>query len=284
MGQICLQNELSSPPNISRLSMGGVSLIVQFSYTMFFFWRIRRYVRRYGPKLCAIGKYRRNCNSLKTTTFCAFLSCFFPNFNCWFREIIRFNTTAQFVIQFFLKDFLMELFFTGLFFISASDDIPSVEETPRRTIFYVSRRPKHLEPRRPTLHTLLSPPDLESAAEVRSYKNMLDNDDNIKIPLARVTRNGYKVTLYHATFKRKAKKEDLQRVKVNTLDRKENAAIRKGTFLRQLQIVSPDSEVEAGQVNSGSGRFSYLPANYTRGLRMRSQNTKSSPESSSSVY
>ena len=90
---------------------------------------------------------------------------------------------------------------------------------------------------------------------------MLDNDDNIKIPLARVTRNGYKVTLYHATFKRKAKKEDLQRVKVNTLDRKENAAIRKGTFLRQLQIVSPDSEVEAGQVNSGSGRRAlFLPS------------------------
>ena len=115
---------------------------------------------------------------------------------------------------------------------------------------------------------------------------MLDNDDNIKLPLARVTRNGYKVTIYHATFKRKAEKEDLQRVKVNTLDRQEKVAIRKGTFLQQLQIVSPDSEDEpdAGQVNSGSERFSYLPANYTRGLRMRSQNTKSSPESSSSVY
>ena len=282
MGQICLQNELSSPPNVSRLSMGGVSLIIQFSYTMFFFWRIQRYVRRYGRKLCAIGKYRRNCNSLKTTTFCAFLSCFFPNFNYWFREIVRFNTTAQFVIQFFLKDFLMELFFTGLFFISANDDIPSVEETPRRTIFYVSRRPKHLEPRRPTTQpTTLPAPDLESAAEVRSYKNMLDNDDNIKIPLARVTRNGYKVTLYHATFKRKAEKEDLQKVKVNTLDRQEKVAIRKGTFLRQLKMVSPDSEDEAdaGQVNSGSGRFSYLTANYTRGLRMRSQNTKPPPES-----
>ena len=281
MGQICLQNELSSPPNVSRLSMGGVSLIIQFSYTMFFFWRIQRYVRRYGRKLCAIGKYRRNCNSLKTTTFCAFLSCFFPNFNYWFREIVRFNTTAQFVIQFFLKDFLMELFFTGLFFISASDDIPSEEETPRRTIFYVSRRPKHLEPRRPTLPTTLPASDLESVAEVRSYKNMLDNDDNIKIPVARLTRNGYKVTLYHATFKRKAKKEDLKRVKVNTLDRQEKVAIRKGTHPRQLQMVSPDSEDEpdAGQVNSGSERFSYLPANYTRGLRMRSQNTKPPPES-----
>ena len=237
MGQICLQNELSSPPNVSRLSMGGVSLIIQFSYTMFFFWRIQRYVRRYGRKLCAIGKYRRNCNSLKTTTFCAFLSCFFPNFNYWFREIVRFNTTAQFVIQFFLKDFLMELFFTGLFFISASDDIPSEEETPRRTIFYVSRRPKHLEPRRPThleprrpkhleprrpkhleprrltLPTLLSPPDLESAAEVRSYKNMLDNDDEIKIPMARVTRNGYKVTLYHATLREKLKKKIYKELK-----------------------------------------------------------------------
>ena len=285
LGQICLHNKVSSPLNGSRLFMGGVSLIIQFSYTVFFFWRTRRFVRRYGRKLCAIGKYRRNCNSLNTTTFCAVLSCFYPNFNYWFREIIpRSNTTAQFVVQFFFKDFFMELFFTGLFFISASDDIPSVEETPRRTIFYVSRRPKHLEPRRPTLHTLLPPPDLESAAEVRSYKNMLDNDDNIKIPLARVTRNGYKVTLYHATFKRKAKKEDLQRVKVNTLDRKENAAIRKGTFLRQLQIVSPDSEVDAGQVHSGSGRFSYLPSNYITGFRMRSQITKSSPESSSSVH
>ena len=286
MGQICLQNELSSPPNVQRLSIGGVSLIIQFSYTMFFFWRIRRYVRRYGRKLCAIGKYRRNCNSLKTTTFCAFLSCFFPNFNYWFREIIRFNTTAQFVIQFFLKDFLMELFFTGLFFIFSSDYIPSEEETPRRTIFYVSRRRKHLEPRRPTTQpTFLPPPDLESAAEVRSYKKMLDNDDNIKIPMARVTRNGYKVTVYHATL-RKAKKEDLRRVKVNTLDRQDNVAIRKGTFLQQLQIVSPDSEDEAdhGQVHSGSGRFSYLPANYTRRLRMRSQDTKSSPESSSAVY
>ena len=290
MGQICLQNELSSPPNVSRLSMGGVSLIIQFSYTMFFFWRIQRYVRRYGRKLCAIGKYRRNCNSLKTTTFCAFLSCFFPNFNYWFREIVRFNTTAQFVIQFFLKDFLMELFFTGLFFISASDDIPSEEETPRRTIFYVSRRPKHLEPRRPkhlelrrptTQPTFLPPPDLESAAEVRSYKNMLDNDDNIKIPLARVTRNGYKVTIYHATFKIKAEKEDLQRVKVNILDRQENVAVIKGTHPRQLKMVSPDSEDEpdAGQDHSGSERFSYLPANYTRGLRMRSQNTKPPPES-----
>ena len=196
MGQICLQNELSSPPNVSRLSMGGVSLIIQFSYTMFFFWRIRRYVRRYGQKLCVIGKYRRNCNSLKTTTFCAFLSCFFPNFNYWFREIIRFNTTAQFVIQFFLKDFLMEFFFTGLFFISSSDYIPSEKETPRRTIFYVSRRPKHLEPRRPTTQAnLLPPPYLESVAEVRSYKNILDNDDEIKIPLARVTRNAHGIRI-----------------------------------------------------------------------------------------
>ena len=114
---------------------------------------------------------------------------------------------------------------------------------------------------------------------------MLDNDDEIKIPMARVTRNGYKVTIYHATL-RKAKKEDLKRVKVNTLDRQDNVAIIKGTFLRQLKMVSPDSEDEAdaGQVNSGSERFSYLSANYTRGLRMRSQNTKSSPESSSSVY
>ena len=87
-------------------------------------------------------------------------------------------------------------------------------------------------------------------------------------------------------LREKLKKEELQKVNVNTLDRQENVAIRKGAFLRQLQMVSPDSEVDAdaGQVHSGSRRFSYLPANYTRGLRMRSQNTKSSPESSSSVY
>ena len=108
---------------------------------------------------------------------------------------------------------------------------------------------------------------------------MLDNDDDIKIPVARVTRNGYKVTLYHATFKRKAKKEDLQRVRVNILDRQENVVVIKGTHPRQLQIISPDSEDEAdaGQDHSGSERFSYLPANYTRGLRMRSQNLPQNP-------
>ena len=277
LGQICLHNKVSSTPNGSRLFMGGVSLIIQFSYTVFFFWRTRRFVRRYGRKLCAIGKYRRNCNSLNTTTFCAVLSCFYPNFNYWFREIIpRSNTTAQFVVQFFFKDFFMELFFTGLFLISASDDIPSEEETPRRTIFYASGRPKYLEPRRPNVPTLLQASDLDSAAaEVRTYKNMLDidNDDDIQISIARVTRNRYKVTLYHATFKRKAKEEDLQRVKANTLHRRENIAIRKET-----KMLAPDSRVDVGQVDSGHGRFSYFAANQRRDLRMRSP--KSSPESS----
>ena len=291
LGQICLHNKVSSPLNGSRLFMGGVSLIIQFSYTVFFFWRTRRFVRRYGRKLCAIGKYRRNCNSLNTTTFCAFLSCFYPNFNYWFREIIpRSNTTAQFVVQFFFKDFFMELFFTGLFLISASDDIPSEEETPRRTIFFASGRPKYLEPRRPNVPTLLPTPDLDSlAGEVRTYKNMLDidNDGDIQIPIARVTGNRYPVTLYHATFKRKAKEEDLLRVKENTLHTRENIAIRKET-----KMLTPDSRVEVGQVYSASGRFSYLAANQRRDWRMRapksssesprkgSKNTKSSSESS----
>ena len=280
LGQICLHNKVSSPLNGSRLFMGGVSLIIQFSYTVFFFWRTRRFVRRYGRKLCAIGKYRRNCNSLNTTTFCAVLSCFYPNFNYWFREIIpRSNTTAQFVVQFFFKDFLMELFFTSLFLISASDDIPSEEETPRRTIFYASGRPKYLEPRRPNVPTLLPTPDLDSTVgEVRTYKNMLDieNDGDIQIPIARVTRNSYKVTLYHATFKTKGKEKELQRVKANTLHRRETIAIRKETFLQQPKMLTPDSRVE---VDSGSGRFSYFAANHRRGLRMR-RNPKSSPECS----
>ena len=292
LGQICLHNKVSSTPDGSRLFMGGVSLVIQFSYTVFFFWRTRRFVRRYGRKLCAIGKYRRNCNSLNTTTFCAFLSCFYPNFNYWFREIIpRSNTTAQFVVQFFFKDFFMELFFTGLFLISASDDIPSEEETPRRTIFFASGRPKYLEPRRPNVPILLPTPDFDSTAgEVRTDKNLLDidKDDDLQIPIARVTSNGYKVTLYHATFKTKAKEEDLQRVKANTVHRGENLAIR-----NQTKMLNLDSQVEVGQVYSGSGRFSYFAANHRRDLRMRapksspecsrngSQNTKFSSESSS---
>ena len=278
LGQICLHNTVSSPPNGLGLFIGGVSLIIQFSYTVFFFWRTRRFVRRYGRKLCAIGKYRRNCNSLNTTTFCAFLSCFYPNFNYWFREIIpRSNTTAQFVVQFFFKDFFMELFFTGLFLISASDDIPSEEETPRRTIFYASGRPKYLEPRRPNVPTLLPTPDLDSTAgEVRTDKNLLDidKDDDLQIPIARVTRNGYKVTLYHATFKRKAKEEDLQRVKANTLHRRENIAIRKET-----KMLTPNSQVDVGKIDSRSGRFSYFAANQRRDLKMR-RSPKSSPECS----
>ena len=104
--------------------------------------------------------------------------------------------------------------------------------------------------------TLLPTPDLDSTTgEVRTYKNMLDidNDGDIQIPIARVTGNRYPVTLYHATFKRKAKEEDLLRVNANTLHRRENIAIRKET-----KMLTPDSRVDVGLVDPGSGRFSYF--------------------------
>ena len=171
--------------------------MLQLIYTVWYYWRSQRYARRYGPRLCAIGMYRRNCNSLKTTTIFALIGCVFPNIKMSARDMILDSKThAQYVAQFLFGDICYDVIFVVLFFLSAKEDIPSEKETPRRTIFYVSK-PKTLEPRRPSVGLKPASPDPEPAT---LHKENVKPD--IKVPFVRVKKNGYNVTLYQSTWKR----------------------------------------------------------------------------------
>ena len=171
--------------------------MLQLIYTVWYYWRSQRYARRYGPRLCAIGMYRRNCNSLKMTTIFALIGCVFPNIKMSLRDMILDSKThAQYVAQFLFGDICYDVIFVLLFLLSAKEDIPSEKETPRRTIFYVSK-PKTLEPRRPSVGLKSASPDLEPATVHKEKLN-----PHIKIPSVRVKKNGYNVTLYQSTWKR----------------------------------------------------------------------------------
>lgn len=202
LGKICLQNIFADDEHHSR-GFRLVSIVIpmtnQFLYALFFYLRIRTYVKRYGQKLCAIGNYKRNCKTLKTSMCCACLGCFFPIFNYTFRYVISSDTFAQFFAHFLFVDVCIDLFYIGLFLFAAKDDVPSMEETPRRTLFYVSK-PKHLEPRRPeSVFPILTRIDGMNSTEPGTCNN--------QIPLVRVTRDGHRVTLYQATFEKKVGKE-----------------------------------------------------------------------------
>ena len=135
--------------------------MLQLIYTVWYYWRSQRYARRYGPRLCAIGMYRRNCNYLKTTTIFAFIGGGFPNIKMLLRDmILESKTHAQHVAQFSFGDTCYDVIFVVLFFLSAKKDIPSEKETPRRTILYVSK-PKTLVPRRPSVGLKSASPDPE---------------------------------------------------------------------------------------------------------------------------
>ena len=171
--------------------------MLQLIYTVWYYRRSQRYARRYGPRLCAIGMYRRNCNSLKTTTIFTLIGCVFPNIKMGFRDMISESEThAQYVAQFLFGDISYDVIFVVLFFLSAKEDIPSEKETPRRTIFYVSK-PKTLEPRRPSVGLKSASPDPGPATVLKENVN-----PDIKVPFFRVKKNGYNVTLYKSTWKR----------------------------------------------------------------------------------
>ena len=171
--------------------------MLQLIYTVWYYWRSQRYARRYGSRLCAIGMYRRNCNSLKMTTIFALIGCVFPNIKMSLRDMILDSKThAQYVAQFLFGDICYDVIFVVLFLLSAKEDIPSEKETPRRTIFYVSK-PKTLEPRRPSVGLKSASQDPEPATVHKEKLN-----PHIKIPSVRVKKNGYNVTLYQSTWKR----------------------------------------------------------------------------------
>ena len=267
LGKVCLQIKIPNDEkkDQSRLLLGSVTQIIQFTYTFYFYWRIRRYVKKYGRKLCAIGKYKRNCNTLKTTAPFAILGCCFPNFNYLFRDVIaRSDASAQlvFVAQFLFADLCIDLFYTSLYFLSANDDIPSIEETPRRILFYVSR-PKYLEPRRPE--------SIGANPTSKTQKTCTVKPSDFRVPSVTVVRNEHMVTLYHAAFKKKAPKDDYTRKgqtvqepdedqvgrrKTKTKPEKE---VKKGASEKDYDVIEKfNTEEDIIQHPRGAPRFRYI--------------------------
>ena len=120
------------------------------SYTLRFVHKANSFVEGQCPggKMCAIGKYRRNVLSLKSTFWAALSGSIFPSLDYFVRFLTRsLSKWPAFYVNFIFLDSLLYLFYIILFLVSQVEDIPSVVETPRRTTFYVSK-PRQLEPRR----------------------------------------------------------------------------------------------------------------------------------------
>ena len=146
-GKICLlkEEEVSAKGFLIRLPQ-----LVQMSYTLRFVHKANSFVEGQCPggKMCAIGKYRRNVLSLKSTFWAALSGSIFPSLDYSVRFLTRsLSKWPSFYVNFIFLDSLLYLFYIILFLVSQVEAIPSVMETPRRTTFYVSK-PRQLEPRR----------------------------------------------------------------------------------------------------------------------------------------
>ena len=146
-GKICLLRgeEVSAKGFLIRLPQ-----LVQMSYTLRFVHKANSFVEGQCPggKMCAIGKYRRNVLSLKSTFWAALSGSIFPSLDYSVRFLTRsLSKWPAFYVNFIFLDSLLYLFYIILFLVSQVEAIPSVVETPRRTTFYVSK-PRQLEPRR----------------------------------------------------------------------------------------------------------------------------------------
>ena len=146
-GKVCLlkEEEVSAKGFLIRLPQ-----LVQMSYTLRFVHKANSFVEGQCPggKMCAIGKYRRNVLSLKSTFWAALSGSIFPSLDYSVRFLTRsLSKWPAFYVNFIFLDSLLYLFYIILFLVSQVEAIPSVVETPRRTTFYVSK-PRQLEPRR----------------------------------------------------------------------------------------------------------------------------------------
>ena len=127
-------------------------MVIQIFYAIRFLFRINQYVKGQCPggKMCSIGKYRKKVIGLEPTFWAGVSgSCFLL-----LQNLVRISTHdlsrwQAFYAHYILLDSLMYLFYISIFCFACLNDIPSVSDTPRKVVFYVSR-PTALEPRRPT--------------------------------------------------------------------------------------------------------------------------------------
>ena len=150
-GKVCLLQHLQDEEIYKKDFLSRCFIVIQIFYATRFLFRMNRYIngRCPGGKMCSIGKYRRNIVGLNPTFwFGVSGSCFLL-----LQNIVRIITHGlsrwqAFYANFILLDSLIYLFYISIFCLACIEDIPSVSETSKTIVFYVSR-PTVLEPRRP---------------------------------------------------------------------------------------------------------------------------------------
>ena len=123
-------------------------------YSLIFFVRIRRNLSLFCPsgKMSCIGKYKRNVINLTTTTAIILYWTLLPiSFKAMFAACKAFSVSTKNVllIHTLYNNFSVEIFYIFCCMFVSRRELPSRQDTPRKTQFYL-RKP-HLEPRMPTL-------------------------------------------------------------------------------------------------------------------------------------
>ena len=160
-------------------------IVIQIFYAARFLYRMTRYIDEQCPggKMCSIGKYRRNILGLKSTFWAGISgSCFLL-----LQNIVRIVTEHNlakwqaFYANFIFLDSLIYLFYFLIFSFALLRDIPSVSDTPRKVVFYVSK-PTELEPRRPKnqLFTIYQSPN-------SSHQKIGHQDKNLNVRIQKLT-------------------------------------------------------------------------------------------------
>ena len=177
-------------------------------YSLIFFVRIRRHLSLVCPsgKMSCIGKYKRNVINLTTTTAIILYWTVLPiSFKAMFAAFKAFSVTPKYVflVHTLFNNSSVEIFYIFCCMFLSRHKLPSRQETPRKTQFYL-RKP-HLEPRMPTLkgQALAEP---TTSAQRRRFIYVLDSSarktygqSSSNLPMVNLLKNNvYIVTVeYH---------------------------------------------------------------------------------------
>ena len=130
---------------------------LQVVYTIYLSGKATRFMKKHCPhnKMSSIGRYKRNLMSHVETTMMAIMGNLLGIWENFVHFLLRFfniSPEAAFIVENMLWLILGEGTIFLLTVVLSLRDIPTNEETPRRTKFYV-HIPGALEPRRPpSLH------------------------------------------------------------------------------------------------------------------------------------
>ena len=153
-GKVCLLQDLKrGDEKIYKKDLFARFFIaIQIFYATRFLYRMTRYINGQCPggKMCSIGKYRRNVLGLKSTFWAGVSGSCFLLLQNFVRIVTEHNLSRwhAFYANFIILDSLIYLFYISIFSFARLKDLPSVSDTPRNVVFYVSR-PTEWEPRRP---------------------------------------------------------------------------------------------------------------------------------------